>query len=102
LVLPADLPLVQPETLLAITGALARYDVVVPHHGGRRGHPVGFRDVCESALRDLHGPQGAQSVVRAQAAVGAAHDMEIDDVGIVTDIDTVQDLRDAERVLLSR
>jgi len=99
LVLPADLPLICSHTLLAIADALAHHDVVVPHYRGQRGHPVGFRDVCESALRDLRGPQGAQSVVRGQAAVGAAHDMEIDDVGIVTDIDTVQDLRDAERRL---
>jgi molybdenum cofactor cytidylyltransferase len=102
LVLPADLPLIQADTLLAIAGALAHYDVVVPHYRGQRGHPVGFRDVCESALRALHGPQGAQSVVRAQAAVGAAHDMEIDDVGIVTDVDTLQELRIAERALLAR
>jgi molybdenum cofactor cytidylyltransferase len=102
LVLPADLPLIRADTLVAIADALEHYDVVVPHYRGQRGHPVGFRDVCERALRDLRGPQGAQSVVRAQAAVGAAHDMEIDDVGIVTDVDTVQELRIAERALLSR
>jgi molybdenum cofactor cytidylyltransferase len=99
LILPADLPLIQPDTLLAVAGALARFDVVVPHYRGQRGHPVGFRDVCESALRALHGPHGAHPVVRAQAAVDAVHDMEIDDAGLVTDIDTVQDLRDAERLL---
>jgi molybdenum cofactor cytidylyltransferase len=101
-ILPADLPLIQPDTLLAVAGALARFDVVVPHYRGRRGHPVGFRDVCESALRALHGANGAQPVVRAQAAVGAVHDMEIDDAGAVTDIDTVQDLREAERAMLVR
>jgi molybdenum cofactor cytidylyltransferase len=102
LVLPADLPLIQPDTLLAVADGLARFDVVVPHYRGRRGHPVGFRDVCESALRELHGAQGAQPVVRAQAAVGAVHDMDIDDAGMVMDVDTVQDLRDAERALSLR
>lgn len=102
LVLPADLPLVRPDSLLAVADALNHYDVVVPHYRGQRGHPVGFRDVCESALRALSGPHGAQPVVRAQAAVGAAHDMEIDDVGIVTDIDTLADLREAERMLSAR
>jgi molybdenum cofactor cytidylyltransferase len=102
LVLPADLPLVQTETLLTIADALNHYDVVVPHYQGQRGHPVGFRDVCESALLELSGAQGAQPVVRAQAAVDAVHDMEIDDAGIVTDIDTVADLREAELLVASR
>jgi molybdenum cofactor cytidylyltransferase len=102
LVLPGDLPLVQPETLLAVADALNHYDVVVPHYRGQRGHPVGFRDVCESALRGLSGPHGAQPVVRAQAAVDAVHDMDIDDVGIVTDIDTLADLREAERLVTGR
>ena len=53
-------------------------------------------------MRGLSGTQGAQSIVRAEAAVGAVHDMEIDDVGIVTDIDTLADLREAERIVASR
>jgi molybdenum cofactor cytidylyltransferase len=102
LILPADLPLIRPETLLAVAGALAHHDVVVPHYRGQRGHPVGFGDTCEAALRALKGPVGAQSIVRAEAAVGAVHDMEIDDDGIVTDIDTLADLRTAEQLLAAR
>lgn len=102
LVLPADLPLVMPSTLVEVADCLAHHDVVVPHYRGQRGHPVGFDHVCESALRALHGPNGAQSVVRDQAAVGGVFDLEIDDEGIVTDIDTLQELRLAERVLAGR
>jgi len=102
LILPGDLPLIQPDSLLAVADALANYDVVVPHYRAQRGHPVGFRDVCESALRGLSGANGAQSVVRAQAAVGAAHDLEIDDAGIVTDIDTLVDLLEAEQLVAAR
>jgi molybdenum cofactor cytidylyltransferase len=102
LVLPADLPLIQPETLQAVAASLAHHDVVVPHFRGERGHPVGFDRVCESALRDLHGPIGAQSVVRAQAAVGAVFDLELDDPGIVTDVDTLSDLKNAEAMLAGR
>jgi molybdenum cofactor cytidylyltransferase len=102
LILPGDLPLIQPDTLVAVANALAHFDVIVPHYRGQRGHPVAFGETCETALRALSGPNGAQSIVRAEAAVGAVHDMEIDDVGIVTDIDTVADLRDAERILASR
>lgn len=102
LVLPADLPLVRPSTLTEIAGCLAHHDVVVPHYRGQRGHPVGFDRVCESALLALRGPQGAQSVVRDQAAVGGVFDLEVDDEGIVTDVDTVSDLKIAERVLAGR
>jgi molybdenum cofactor cytidylyltransferase len=102
LVLPADLPLILPDTLRQVAGSLERHDVVVPHFRGQRGHPVGFDRVCESALRTLHGPQGAQSVVRAQAAVDGVFELELDDEGIVTDIDTVSDLKAAERVLAAR
>lgn len=102
LVLPGDLPLIQPDTLVAVANALAHFDVVVPHYRGQRGHPVAFGETCETALRSLGGAVGAQSIVRAEAAVGAVHDMEIDDVGIVTDIDTLADLREAERVVASR
>lgn len=102
LVLPADLPLVRPATLQAIAAALAHHDVVVPHYRGQRGHPVGFRAACESALASLHGPQGAQSVVRDQAAVDAVLDLDVDDEGIVCDIDTLADLRAAELRLAQR
>jgi len=102
LILPGDLPLIQPSTLVAVAESLEHHDVVVPHFRGERGHPVGFDHVCESALRALHGPTGAQAVVRAEAAVDGVFDLEIDDEGIVTDIDTLGDLRIAERKLALR
>jgi molybdenum cofactor cytidylyltransferase len=102
LVLPGDLPLIQPETLRSVADSLERHDVVVPHYRGQRGHPVGFDHVCERALRDLQGPNGASSVVRAEAAVDGVFDLDLDDPGIVTDIDTLADLRVAERLLASR
>lgn len=102
LILPGDLPLIQASTLVAVAESLERHEVVVPHFRGERGHPVGFDHVCESALRALHGDSGAQSVVRAQAAVDGVFDLEIDDEGIVTDIDTLGDLRIAERKLAMR
>ena len=102
LILPGDLPLIGPETLVAVAESLEHHEVVVPHFRGERGHPVGFDHVCESALRALHGATGAQSVVRAEAAVDGVFDLEIDDEGIVTDIDTLADLRIAERRLALR
>ena len=101
LVLPGDLPLVRSETLRAVAAALATHTIAVPHHHGQRGHPVGFAASCRDALSMLTGAQGAAAVVRAQPADAVVH-LELDDPGIVTDIDTVQDLAEAERLLLTR
>ncbi|MDB4906911.1 MAG: molybdopterin-guanine dinucleotide biosynthesis protein MobA [Gemmatimonadetes bacterium] len=98
LVLPADLPLVQPGSLQAVAAALPGNDVVLPHYRGQRGHPVGFSANCREALLALKGPQGAALVVRARAALQPVAQLELDDAGIVTDIDTVQDLAQAERL----
>lgn len=99
LVLPGDLPLVRPETLRAVAAALAEHSIVVPHYQGQRGHPVGFARRCRDALSSLAGELGAAPVVRAQATLGQVASLEVDDPGIVTDVDTVQDLAEAERKL---
>lgn len=99
LVLPGDLPLVRPETLRAVAAALNQHAVVLPHYRGRRGHPVGFAAACREALLALKGPHGAAPVVRAQAMDNSVTQLELDDPGVVTDIDTLSDLAEAERLL---
>jgi molybdenum cofactor cytidylyltransferase len=98
LVLPADLPLIQPATLRRMAEALQSHAVAVPVHAGQHGHPVGFSAACGPALLALHGDQGAASVVRAHGPFEVA----VDDAGTITDIDTVADLEQAERLLKSR
>ncbi|HVE52516.1 MAG TPA: nucleotidyltransferase family protein [Ramlibacter sp.] len=98
LVLPADLPLVQPASLRAVAEALARASVVVPVFEGTRGHPVGFGPEHGDALQALGGTEGAAAIVRASLALR----LELDDPGIVTDVDTVDDLARAERLLAGR
>jgi molybdenum cofactor cytidylyltransferase len=97
LVLPGDLPLVRAETLRAVANALAHGTIVLPHYRGQRGHPVGFSGACRSALMLLQGAQGAAQVVRAYAQSAGLANLELDDPGIVTDIDTVQDLANARK-----
>ena len=95
LVLPGDLPLVQSSTLWAVAQALQGAEVVVPCYRGQRGHPVGFAACCEQELLLLRGDRGASGVVRAHGHL----ELQTDDVGSVTDIDTLDDLRAAERLL---
>lgn len=96
LVLPGDLPLVRAETLQAVAAALANADIVLPYHRGERGHPVGFGPACRDELMALAGPEGAVAIVRSRMAAGRVARLDLDDPGIVTDIDTVSDLAAAE------
>ncbi|MEO7941116.1 MAG: NTP transferase domain-containing protein, partial [Burkholderiaceae bacterium] len=98
LVLPADLPLVSSATLCRVAQALQQNSVVQPVFAGRRGHPVGFASACGPALRALTGPQGAAMVLRAHRVFM----LEVDDIGCVTDIDTVADLQAARLQLAGR
>ena len=99
LILPGDLPLVRAQSLLAVAAALENNAVVVPCHGGVRGHPVGFGPACRAELLQLRGPEGASRIARAHAALGQLASLELDDAGIVTDIDTLADLARAEAML---
>lgn len=99
LILPADLPLVSPATLRAVAGRLAngRGRIVVPRYYGRRGHPVAFPQAAEAELLALRGDRGARAVVQRWQAFGAVDLLELDDPGILVDIDTPADLAFAER-----
>ena len=97
LILPADLPLICPDTLLQVALADPLLPVVIPVYEGQRGHPVRFMAGCGPQLMKLEGHQGAAKVVRSQEVVEIA----VTDVGCVTDIDTVADLQQA-RTLLSK
>jgi molybdenum cofactor cytidylyltransferase len=96
LILPGDLPLIQSHTLMAVADALADHTVVVPTHQGEQGHPVGFAATCRNDLLNLRGDQGARSVVQRH---GPPHRLACDNIGCVWDVDTVERLRHAEKLL---
>ena len=102
LILPADLPLIQSATLLQVTEALQMNDVVQPCFVSdgieQRGHPVGFGVVCKQDLLNLKGNNGAAGVIVAYSAMK----LIVSDIGVVTDVDTVDDLARAETLLKNR
>ena len=101
LILPADLPLICPETLRAVALAPAGA-VTVPRYQGQRGHPVRFDASCGPELFNLKGNSGAAQVVRARAAINSIAFIDLDDAGVVMDIDTLDDLQRAETLLRER
>ena len=88
LVLPGDMPLLQASTLQGVAGALRDHAVAYAQHLGRRGHPVGFSAELYSELIHLQGDQGARRLVSRYPAQA----VDVDDPGVLVDVDTVADL----------
>ena len=88
LVLPGDMPLLQASTLQGVANALRDHAVAYAQHLGRRGHPVGFSAELYSELIHLQGDQGARRLVSRYPAQA----VDVDDPGVLVDVDTVADL----------
>ena len=95
LVLPADLPLISAASLQQVAAAIQAHPVAYPVHAGQRGHPVGFAAICGAALAALSGDSGAAPVLRAWRAQACA--VQVDDIGVVFDIDQLADLEAARK-----
>ena len=93
LVLPADMPLVRPSSLRAVAAALDQQPIAFAQHRGRRGHPVGFGAELFSELVMLKGDEGARRLLARYPTAA----VELDDPGVLFDIDTVDDLAAAQR-----
>lgn len=89
LVLPGDMPLVLPSTMLAVAAALADNAIAYAEYHGRRGHPVAFAAELYSELIQLSGDDGARRVVARYPAQG----LDVDDPGVLLDVDTATDLQ---------
>lgn len=86
----ADMPQVQPATIRAVADTLmSGAPLCAPFHGGRRGHPVGFSVAFREQLARLEGDQGARGILHEHAAELVR--IEVDDPGILFDIDLPED-----------
>jgi molybdenum cofactor cytidylyltransferase len=94
LILPGDMPRVQPATLQRVARELATHAVVYAQYKGRRGHPVGFSGELYSELVALSGDEGARRVIARYPAFA----LNVDDPGVLVDVDTVADLDSVRRV----
>ncbi len=87
LLLPGDMPMVSPATLLAVGQALDQHSISYAHYGGRRGHPVGFAAELYSELVLLCDDDGARRLVARYPAM--AIDADADDPGVLIEVDPV-------------
>jgi len=93
LVLPGDMPLIRPSSLRAVADALDQQPIAYAQHRGRRGHPVGFGAELFSELMMLKGDEGARRLLARYPTAA----VELDDPGVLFDIDNVDDLAVAQR-----
>jgi molybdenum cofactor cytidylyltransferase len=91
LVTLVDVPFVAASTVRAVVDRYrrTRAPVVRPVFGSRHGHPVLIDRSLFDSIRAAEPGAGAKEVVRAYAS--SAGDVEVDDEGAFTDIDTPDD-----------
>ncbi|GAB7539203.1 hypothetical protein BGC_54270 [Burkholderia sp. 3C] len=68
--------------------ASGRATIAAPWFDGQRGHPVGFAAVHRDALAALDGDAGARALLVAHEVAR----VEVDDPGVLRDVDTRDDL----------
>ena len=86
----ADMPSIRRHSLEALMACAASNRIVLPSHQGKRGHPVLFGRAFWPQLAALSGDAGAKAVLQHNAE--ALHIIELDDPGVLQDIDTPADL----------
>lgn len=87
----ADMPYIKPATISQVAAELRTgAAIVIPTYQGQRGHPVGFSAKFRHALENLHGDEGARSIIKHYPE--ALQLLATEDAGILADIDTPQDL----------
>jgi molybdenum cofactor cytidylyltransferase len=91
----ADHPLVAPATFRALLDDYRKTasPIVVARYNGRRGHPVLFDRTVFADLMAAPEDQGARVVVNADPA--RVRYVDVDDPGVVLDLDTPADLANA-------
>ena len=88
-----DMPWIRVDTVATIIDALRESSgtkIVVPIFGSQRGHPVGFTGDYRARLQSLTGDSGAREIVKSDA--NFVEEIDVDDAGIIADVDTRGDL----------
>lgn len=90
-ILLGDMPWITPTTLRQLADAATASTILFPVHDGQRGHPVLFGREFWQELMLLTGDEGARAVVQAHRDRCVTR--EVDDAGVLRDVDTPDALR---------
>jgi molybdenum cofactor cytidylyltransferase len=87
----ADMPWIESETIVKLATVLRQgAPLTAPRFGGLRGHPVGVSARFFDQLVALSGDEGARHLLATHAA--AMHFVDVNDAGVLRDVDTPADL----------
>jgi len=87
----ADMPFVRPETIRTVAKVLQEgASIAAPSFQGKRGHPVGFARRFYEELSSLRGDDGARLFLKQHPDWVTL--FEVDDSGVLRDIDKPSDL----------
>jgi len=92
-----DKPFIEPDIIARLMGLYAsgQHSIIVPVHGGQKGHPV-LVDMARhlASIRSIAGEGGLRGVIRAHPRdVGLLEAGE----GVLLDLDTMEDLNSLRR-----
>lgn len=89
-----DMPVIDPSVIERLVAHAAADRIVFPRYRGRRGHPVIFGRDFYADLAALSGDRGAGRLIEANPGCCCA--LEVDDPGVVLDVDTPADQQRAQ------
>lgn len=89
LVTLGDMPYLQRESVHRIAAEIAAERLVLPVYRGQRGHPRGIGAAFGAELLALQGDCGAQALFAGRPVI----EVEVDDPGVLQDIDRPTDRR---------
>lgn len=95
LVCLADMPFIESSTYRQIADRIQRSSIVLPCYQKKLGNPVGFGADFFPELASLQGDAGGRAVTETHP--NAVVDLEVDDMAILNDIDTPDDLTRLQR-----
>ncbi len=92
LVLPGDMPYVRTETVRAVIAKFReKPSIVSPRFNGKRGHPVALPMALRDEIRATDTSLTLHDVIKRHLDLRV--DVDVDDPGIVRDVDKPEDLR---------
>jgi CTP:molybdopterin cytidylyltransferase MocA len=90
-ILPADMPFVKPETVVSVIAECRRTNApVAASFNGRHGHPLALPARLRDALLEANPAGNLKELLKGLNETPAS--LEVDDEGVVRDVDTPKDL----------
>ena len=94
LILPGDMPFVRPATIRSLVQVYeARGGVVSPRFNGKRGHPIVMPPILQRSVLAADPSSTLHHVLKAHPELRI--DLDVDDQGVLRDVDTQEDLAHA-------